>query len=63
MEPNCNSCRQQYMGADLEKRCRVNGLLCSPANADDCKRYEYEPGTDCDELEVIVCAGCVGRGD
>lgn len=46
-------------------RCRVhsNGLKCSPEAADGCKRYEYEPGTDSEEIEVTLCSGCGGRGD
>lgn len=61
----CLSCRNSYMGADELLRCRVhrNGLACSPAMADGCKRYEYEPGTDAEEVTVTLCSGCVGRGD
>ena len=57
----CNSCRNSYQGADLELRCRINGLKASAANCEDCKRYEYEPGTDV--IEISLCSGCVGRGD
>lgn len=33
-------------GADLVRRCRINGLKCSPANADGCRHYEREAGID-----------------
>lgn len=63
--PNCDSCLHQYQGADLVKRCRVhrNGLPCSPAMAEGCKKFCYEPGTDAEEVTVTLCSGCVGRGD
>lgn len=62
---DCNSCAHQYQGADLIKRCRVHssGLPCSPAMADGCKAFRYEPGSDAEEIEVILCSGCCGRGD
>lgn len=53
----CQSCRHSYQGADLNLRCRVNGLLASKENAEDCKRYERETGSD-DWITVSLCGGC-----
>lgn len=62
---NCPSCRQSYAGADGELRCRINGLKCSQALSDECKRYEREPGADDVEAPWYTGAWCLdqGRGD
>lgn len=60
-EHNCTSCIQVYQGSDLKHRCRLNGLIASKANSDDCKRYEREPGSD-DEVMVWFKGGwCIER--
>jgi hypothetical protein len=60
----CSSCANSYQGSDLVLRCRVstNGLICSESLAEDCRRFEYEPGTDAEEVTVTLC-DCMGRGD
>lgn len=55
----CHSCSNSYMGADEVLRCRYNALQASPALWEDCKRYNYEPGS----YEPSECQYCEGRGD
>lgn len=63
--PHCPSCSLVYPGVDV-LRCRHNGLKASPANADGCKRFEREPGSDDERLVWYEDAWHVageGRGD
>jgi hypothetical protein len=61
MQYACLECLHAYDSADDMVRCRINGLLTSPANAARCRRFvpeaidETTPGID----------GCdwMGRGD
>lgn len=64
MKPDCQSCANRYQGADLSLRCRVhsNGLKCSLAAAEGCKKFRREAGTDAEEITVNLC-DCQGRGD
>jgi hypothetical protein len=39
MKPDCNTCSNTMIGADMLIRCRVNGLECSEENAEGCKKY------------------------
>lgn len=61
---DCASCVNSYDGADSVLRCRVhsNGLACSPAAAEGCKKFEREPGSDAQERDHSR-AWCDGRGD
>ena len=45
---NCADCVHAYDSADHKLRCRIHprGLVCSQALADDCKRFDREPGAD-----------------
>lgn len=68
MTAHCPTCRNAYMGADERLRCRINGLQAKPANAEDCKRYERDPGSDDEPMVWFDGAWCVtsgleGRGD
>lgn len=55
MIPSCPDCRNSYQGNDLLLRCRVhsNGLKCSPAAADDCRKFEREPGADAEDSHWV----------
>ena len=61
----CPDCRNSYDGADGVLRCRINsnGLKCSLAAADGCKRFEREPGADGAESKEYQFWYCDGRGD
>lgn len=68
MKPECPICRPVYTGADERLRCRMNGLQATPANAEGCKRYEREPGSDDAPMVWLEGGWCVtssteGRGD
>jgi hypothetical protein len=64
---NCPDCIHSYDGADHVLRCRVhsNGLACSPAAAEGCKKFEREPGADGVESPAHRVWYCdkPGRGD
>lgn len=50
---DCMVCRHLYQGADLRHRCRQNGLLATPANAEGCKKFEREAGSD--DVQAVWC--------
>jgi len=55
--PDCADCRHKYQGADDVDRCRAhsNGMACSPAAADGCKKFE----ADSDDKPLPWCEGRV----
>lgn len=64
MTADCSSCVNSYDGADNILRCRINGLQASKANAEDCKRYEREPGSDdAPRADRVWYCDRTGRGD
>jgi hypothetical protein len=54
MKPDCASCANSYDGVDC-LRCRNDGLVCSPVLALLCGKFAYEPGTDANELDTVIC--------
>lgn len=66
MAPNCPTCHHVYMGADERLRCRINGLQAKPANAEGCRHFEREAGSDDEPMTWFkgawVC-DAQGRGD
>jgi hypothetical protein len=63
MDYKCLQCLHAYDSADLMIRCRINGLLTSPANAEACKRFEQDTRED-DDITALVDPCCwLGRGD
>lgn len=69
MKPDCRECRHAYAGADGAQRCRVHrdGLKCSLAAAEGCKRFERKPDTQAAESPAhrVWFDDCdwMGRGD
>ena len=65
---SCPTCVNAYDSADHKLRCRIHprGLICSPALAADCGRFEEEIGADAEESPWFKGAWCCdkqGRGD
>jgi hypothetical protein len=58
--PDCDTCRRQMTGMDQIKRCRWNGLPTSAANADGCRHYEAEAGSDDTPQPWFAGAWCEG---
>jgi hypothetical protein len=59
----CLECANAYDSADDALRCRLNGLLTSPANAADCRRFEPDVRTDEDATDFVCACDWIGRGD
>lgn len=59
----CLQCMHAYDAADDALRCRLNGLLTSPANAADCRRFEPEILNDDDTDDLAAVCDWIGRGD
>jgi|WetSurMetagenome_2_1015567.scaffolds.fasta_scaffold548648_2 hypothetical protein len=62
MEYKCLECLHVYDSADDALRCRINGLLCTPAGAADCKRFVPDIRSD-DDGTVPEDCDWLGRGD
>ena len=60
----CLECLHAYDSADHRLRCRVDGLLTSPAHAEMCKRFvsSLPEDSDDDPLPIDYC-DWIGRGD
>lgn len=67
-KPHCPSCIHFMHSHDLRVICRRNGLPASSANADGCREFVRDPGSDDEPMVWFEGGWCVtssteGRGD